>query len=285
MTGRQGRQTPAFEAEVIRTEWIAPHMIRVVIGGQGVAAFKSGRYADPFIKLLFPREGIEYPHPFDPGRIQDELPPEQWPVPRIYTVRSWDAALCELAVDFVVHGDEGVAGPWAAAVRPGETVWFAGPGGSYSPDPTADWHLLAGDASALPAMASALERMPAGALVHAFVEVAGPEDEQDVATPDGVGVTWLHRGDRRVGAALVAAVSALDFPAGDVCAFVHGEAGFVRELRRHLLLERGVPRERVSISGYWRLGHNDETWRVVKRDWIAGMEADEEEETASESDR
>ena len=88
------------------------------------------------------------------------------------------------------------------------------PGGGYAPDPAADWHLLVGDESALPAIAASLERMPAGAVVHAFVEVDGPAEEQKIATPDGVGVTWLHRGDRPVGEALVEAVTRAGVPAG-----------------------------------------------------------------------
>ncbi len=61
-----------------------------------------------------------------------------------------------------------------------------------------------------------------GALVHAFVEVPDASEEQKIVTPDGVAVTWLHRGDRPVGELLTAAVKGLDFPEGEVQAFVHG---------------------------------------------------------------
>ena len=44
-------------------------------------------------------------------------------------------------------------------------------------------------------------------------------------------MTWLHRGEAAVGSELVGAVKGLEFPVGDVHAFVHGEAGFVKELR------------------------------------------------------
>jgi NADPH-dependent ferric siderophore reductase len=266
----------AHEAHVVRTEHITPHMVRVVLGGEGLAGFAVGEFTDHYIKLLFAPAGVTYPEPFDMDRIREEFPREQWPTARTYTVRSWDPAECELAVDFVVHGDEGLAGPWAARVRVGETVRFMGPGGGYAPAATADWHLLVGDESALPAIAASMERMPSGAHVHAFVEIEGPEEEQKVATPDGVEITWLHRADRPLGEALVAAVTALDFPAGDVCAFVHGEATFVKELRRHLRLERQVPRENLSISGYWRLGQSDEAWRAAKRDWNEQVEREQE---------
>ncbi|MEW1718927.1 siderophore-interacting protein [Streptomyces sp. NPDC093109] len=277
MAEQPARTSPTVhEGQVLRTEWITPHMVRVVLGGAGLASVDAGEFSDPYVKVLFNAEGVTYPEPFDIDRIRAEFPREQWPANRTYTVRGWDPAALELAIDFVVHGDEGLAGPWAARAQVGETVRLLGPGGGYVPDPAADWHLLVGDESALPAIASSLERMPAGAVVHAFVEISGPDEEQKIAAPDGADVTWLHRGDRPVGEALVAAVRALDFPAGDVQAFVHGEAGFVKELRRHLRLEREVPRERLSISGYWRLGQNDESWRAVKREWNEQVEREQE---------
>ncbi|MEU9098881.1 siderophore-interacting protein [Streptomyces sp. NPDC048361] len=277
MAERPSRKAPKInEAQVVRTERITPHMVRVVLGGESLAGFTAGEHTDHYIKLLFPAPGVSYPEPFDMERIRAEFPREQWPSTRAYTVRRWDAELGELSVDFVVHGDEGLAGPWAARVEPGETVRFLGPGGGYAPDPAADWHLLAGDESALPAIAAAMERMPAGAVVHAFVEVGGPEEQQKISTPDGTTVTWLHRGRAPVGSTLVQAVQGLEFPAGEVHAFVHGEAGFVKELRALLRVSHHVPRERLSISGYWRLGQDDEAWRAGKREWNEQVEREQE---------
>ncbi|MFF9479019.1 siderophore-interacting protein [Streptomyces sp. NPDC014733] len=263
-------------AEVRRTEQLTPHMVRLVLGGEGLAAFAAGTYSDHYIKLQFPLPGVDYPEPFDIARIRAELPRDRWPRTRTYTVRAWDPELRELTVDFVVHGDEGVAGPWAAAARPGDEVLFLGPGGAYAPGTAADWHLLAGDESALPAIAASLARMPEGVPVHAFIEVAGPEEEQALTAPAAAEITWLHRGDAPVGRRLVAAVEALDFPTGRVQAFVHGEAGFVKELRRVLRVERGIPREALSISGYWRSGHDEDGWQASKRDWNQQVEAEQE---------
>ncbi|GHJ38772.1 siderophore-interacting protein [Streptomyces sp. TS71-3] len=274
-----GNQRRVRHAQVVRTERMTPHMQRVVLGGPGLAAFPVGECTDHYVKLLFAPAGAAYPEPFDLERIREELPREQWPVSRAYTVRSWDEAAGEATIDFVIHGDEGVAGPWAVNARPGETVHFLGPGGGYAPDPAADWHLLAGDESALPAIAAALEALPEGARVHAFIEVDGPGEEQKIATD--ADVVWLHRGERPVGEALMAAVRALDFPAGRPHAFVHGEAGWVKELRRHLRLERQVAKEHLSVSGYWRLGHDDESWRASKREWREQVEAEQETPAAS----
>ncbi|MEU6213508.1 siderophore-interacting protein [Streptomyces sp. NPDC047023] len=277
----EGRARTVGTAVVVRTERLSPHMVRLVLGGEELADFGAGAYTDHYVKLLFAPAGVNYPAPWDLERIRADFPRAQWPRQRAYTVRNWDPVHRELTLDFVVHGDEGLAGPWAARVQPGEEVRFLGPGGAYAPDPTAGWHLLVGDESALPAIAAAMERMPAGAEVHAFIEIDGPDDELKVATPDGITPVWLHRGDRPVGRMLVEAVQALEFPSSDVHAFVHGEAGFVKDLRRHLRLERGVARERLSISGYWRLGETDEGWRAIKRDWNATVEAEQEHRAAA----
>ncbi|MET7865517.1 siderophore-interacting protein [Micromonospora taraxaci] len=263
-------------ARVLRTERPTPHLIRLVLGGDELTGLPVGEFTDHYIKVVFPQSGVTYPQPLDLAAIRRDLPREQWPRLRAYTVRRWDPLAQELTVDVVHHGDEGLAGPWAAALRPGDPVHFVGPGGAYAPSPDADWHLLVGDESALPAIAAALERLPLGAPAHVFVEIADPEDEQKLLSPGAVELTWLHRGERPVGEALVESVRALEFPAGQVHAFVHGEAAFVRHLRRLLRGERGVPLDRLSISGYWRRGMDDEGWRSTKADWNRQVAAEEE---------
>ena len=277
MADRPARKPqPLHRGRVERVERLTPHMIRVVLGGDGLSNFDAGTYTDHYIKLLFPLDDVDYGEPFDLQRIRAELPRDQWPRQRTYTVRRWDADARELWVDFVHHGDEGLAGPWAASVQPGDELFFGGPGGAYTPAEDADWHLLAGDESALPAIATALERLPAGARAYAFIEVDGAADEQKLETAADIEVVWLHRDGGPLGQALVNAVSGLEFPAGAVHAFVHGEAGFVKELRRVLRVERGIPRERLSISGYWRAGHDEDGWQSSKRVWNEQVEAEQE---------
>jgi NADPH-dependent ferric siderophore reductase len=210
--------------------------------------------------------------------VRRDLPREQWPRTRTYTVRAWDPDAGEMTIDFVHHGDEGLAGPWAAAARPGDGIDFMGPGGGYAPDPAAGWHLLAGDESALPAIAAAVEALPPGAPAKVFVEVANPDEEQKLegAGSGDVEVVWLHRGDRPVGEALVEAVTGMAVPAGGVQVFVHGEAHFVKELRRFVRVELGVPREGLSVSGYWRRGADEDGWQSSKREWNAQVEREQE---------
>ncbi|WP_414940515.1 siderophore-interacting protein [Amycolatopsis sp. cmx-11-51] len=252
----------ATRLRVLRTERITPHMVRIVAGGEEIASFQPNEFTDAYVKVHFRVPGVTYPEPFDLARVREELPREQWPRMRSYTVRAFDRDLGELVLDFVHHGDEGIAGPWAAAAQPGDELLVSGPGGAYAPGDEADWHLLAGDESALPAIAASLEAMPAGVPVHAFILVEDVAEEQSLTTKADTRITWLYRSK---GDDLAAAVRALDWRDGVVQAFVHGEAGFVRDLRRHLLDDRGMRRDLLSISGYWRFGTTDEVWRVEKR--------------------
>ncbi|UQU67939.1 siderophore-interacting protein [Couchioplanes caeruleus] len=266
---------PARTGAVTRVEQLTAHMVRIVVGGPGLADLQAGEFTDHYVKVLFPQPGVDYPEPFDMGAIRESMPRETWPLVRTYTVRRWRPEVPELWLDFVVHGDEGVAGPWASRARVGDPVRFMGPGGGYAPDPAAGWHLFAGDESALPAIAAALEALPAGARAYAFLEVADAGEEQKLETAADAEITWLHRGGRPVGEALVTAVQALPWPDDDVHAFVHGEATFVKELRRLLRVEKRIPPARLSISGYWRRGLNEDGWQSTKREWNQQIEAEQ----------
>jgi NADPH-dependent ferric siderophore reductase len=272
----QARKRVPRTAEVVRTSRITPHMIRVVLAGDGLSGFPVGEFTDHYVKLLFAVDGAPYEGPDDLERVRAELPAELWPVTRTYTVRSWDALAGELTVDFVHHGEKGLAGPWAARARPGDRIRLLGPGGAYAPSPEADWHLLAGDESALPAIGATLDRLPAAAPVRVVVEVASAEEEQtDLAVRGGVELVWVHRGDGPPGEALVALMRATPLPPGQGHVFVHGEAGAVRELRRHLRAEHGLAPGLTSISGYWRRGDTENRWQAGKRAWNAAIEAEE----------
>ncbi len=266
--------TPTY-GTVLRTERLSSDLVRVVFGGPGLDGFESVSWTDAYVNLLFVPHGAPYAVPFDLAQARS-LAREQWPVPRRFTVRRWDGVRRELWVDFVVHGESGTAGRWAQQAEPGDLLQLAGPSGGYRPDPEIPAHLFVGDESALPAIAASLEAVPAGA--HALVVglVDGPTGELALESPARLSITWLHRSELAVPAdrALVAAVEALALHPGDVQAFVHGDAVETRAVRRHLLGDLGMPRARLSVSPYWRRTFTDESWREVKKDWLAEVEAD-----------
>lgn len=247
-------------------EHLSPGMVRIRFRGD-LAAFAGSDWTDRYMKFIFAPPGVDGAALLAQG---------ERPTMRTYTVLAPDVDAGTLCVDFVVHGDEGVAGPWATAAQPGDTIDVRGPNGAYRPDPAADWHLFAGDEAAIPAIRQSLASLPADAQGYVVLQVDGPAYEQDVATPEGVELTWLHRAEPDH-PRLSEAVRALPWRDGRVHAFVHGEAQSVmHEIRPYLLSERGVPRADVSISGYWRQGRTEETFREWKAE-LARAEAQEDQ--------
>ena len=275
MTTPVRRSRVAKATQIVSRQPLGPSMIRLVLGGGDLDAFQPSECTDSYVKIVFLAPGVDYPRPLDMEAVRAHFPPEHMPRLRTYTVRNWDPVGHQLTLDVVVHGDSGLAGPWAKAAQPGDEVLLIGPGGDYRPDPDAAWHLLVGDESALPAIAVATAALPPEATAHIFLEVDGPADEVPFEGPPGASITWLHRDGGPVGDPLVEAVTELPFPTGRVDAFVHGEAGFVKRLRQFLRVERGLPRDQLSISGYWRVGADDEGWRAAKRQWNQEVEAAE----------
>ncbi|MCV7197147.1 siderophore-interacting protein [Mycobacterium angelicum] len=278
-----GRPVQSFE--VVGTQQLAPHMVRVLIGGEGFDGFTPSAFTDSYVKLVFVADDVDVaalPRPLTIDSFTD-LPPQKRPSVRTITVRRVDPAARQIALDIVTHGDHGVAGQWAAAAQPGQPIYLMGPSGAYAPDPAADWHLLAGDESALPAIATALEALPANAIGKAFIEVAGPDDEIALTAPESVEVNWVYRGGRadlvpedRAGdhAPLVEAVTTAQWLPGQVQVFIHGEAQAVmHNLRPYIRKTRGVEAKWASsISGYWRRGRTEETFRQWKKE-LAEAEA------------
>lgn len=265
------RSGPPRIVEVRHSEWLTPRMVRLTLGGAGLDGFDASAFTDHYVKLQLPPPGAGYAPPFDQEEIRATRPREQWPRTRTFTVREWDPDAGLITIDFVFHGDEGVAGPWAAGAKPGDLLQLRGPGGAYSPDPEADAYLLIGDPSVLPAIGASLARIPAGRPVDVLVQVADVDDELPLSSPGDLRLSWCHGDGDHV---LLDALEALTWPAGKVDVFAHGEASAVRALRRHLIVERKMTAERMSVSGYWKRNRTDEGWREEKPEWNRLVEAD-----------
>jgi NADPH-dependent ferric siderophore reductase len=259
--------------EVVGVIGLTPRMVRIEFGGDGLEGFAAGEFTDHYVKLQFPPPGADYAAPFDPEDIRATRPRSQWPRTRTYSVRGWDPDRLRLTVDFVVHGDDGIAGPWAQRAAAGDRLQLQGPGGAYAPDPDASAYLMVGDPSVMPAIAASLERVPAGRSVDVVLQVPDAEDRVEFTTPGDLRLHWLHeRGDE----VLTEAVRELDLP-DNTDAFVHGEASSVRALRRHLIVERGIPRDALSVSGYWKRSRTEEGWREDKTEWNRLVQTDEDQ--------
>ena len=256
-----------FAARVTRTRRLGPGMVRVTFGGEQLTGFTSGG-RDQRFKLFLPHPGQDAPvvptHQdwFAQWRAMD---PAVRAVMRSYTVREQRREAQELDVDFAVHGDTGPASRWAQRATPGDRVTVLGPvvadnaGVDFRPPPGTGWVLVTGDETALPAIAGILHWLPPGTRAKVWIEISHPADRQELPTAADADIVWLVRGTTRVGEdPLLAAVRSAQLPDGTPYAWIAGEAGSVRALRRHLVGERGFDRTAVKFTGYWRRGATEE---------------------------
>jgi NADPH-dependent ferric siderophore reductase len=253
-TIQAGRPRPARPRAVLAVrsrEWLSPHTVRITAGGPGFEALRMNEFTDKYAKIIFA------------GR--EPLPPGQQPLTRTYTLRRADAERQEVVIDFVVHGDKGIAAPWAARAEPGDVLTLSGAGGAYRPDPGSDWHLFLGDESALPAICSALEALPGDARGIAYLETSDPGEYLDARPPGGVEVTWLHRpepgGQPRL---LAGALLAGPWLPGRAGVFAHGERESMKAVRAALKTRTGDG-DQVSLSGYWASGRTEDVFQSEKR--------------------
>ncbi|MET0865360.1 MAG: siderophore-interacting protein [Nakamurella sp.] len=261
---------------------------------------------DQRIKLIFPlpEVGVEPLPRTDDWYLQwRELPAERRNPMRTYTVRAVRPESAEVDIDIALHGRTGPASRWAMDAVAGDTIIIYGPnaehGGPYGgvdflPPAHTDAYLLAGDPTALPAVAAILETLPRTARGIAVLEVDHPADAQAVGSaPPGMRVQVLVRTGAGYGSQLIPAVqraaaelcadggSATDLedvdidngllweaprdefdrPAMDstgLYAWLAGEAGVIKAIRRHLVGELGMDRKSVAFMGYWRQGREED---------------------------
>ncbi|MBW0274570.1 phage tail protein [Nocardia sp. MH4] len=244
------------EVEVVRVVPLGAALRRITFGGPDIATFHS-YVPDEHVRLIFPGADGVLRLPKLEGTMLEWGNPR--PVSREYTVRRHSVEDNELDIDFVIHPG-GLASDWAGSVTPGTKVYIAGPPGGVVIPQTYDDYLLVGDITALPAIARLLERMPRETTGWALIEVAGPEEQIPLDGPDGVAVRWLHRGEREPGTGdlLEQAVRGVEVPAGHrVFAWVAGEAGCLRGVRKIVRDDLGIGPKDSLIAGYWKRGVAD----------------------------
>ena len=250
------------QLEVLRVERLTPHMQRIVLGGPQLEGFHSGA-PDDHIKLFFPNDagelvfpsrgpnGLEFPPAADPSPIGDY--PPRHPAP----------ARGELTVAFVLHGD-GPAAAWAAAAKAGDAIGAGGPRGSFVVADDFDHSVLVDDEAGLPAIGRWVEEMPGSMRATVLAEVPDASDRQLLFTDAQCELRWFER-DGVDGAAShlledalrsVAALHRLTSK-GDTFYWIAAESRRARNMRL-MLAERGVPKEWVRATGYWKADGTDD---------------------------
>ncbi|OSC73161.1 SIP domain-containing protein [Streptomyces sp. WA6-1-16] len=249
------------ELTVLRVADVTPGMRRVTLGGEQLRAFHRdgldlpalrSEGFDDHVKFFFADGDAP---PVLPGQNVSSLdwPADARPIAKDYTPVRYDPEAGEIDFDFVRH-EGGVASSWAQAVKPGEVTWIAGPKMSHGHPEGVDWLLVIGDETALPAIGRWLAEMPAGTRARVFIEVGEESHRQELPTEADATVTWLTRDGAPAGSTdlLERAVRSMEWLPGEVYVWAAGEAVTLKGIRRHLSAERGVPRERTHITGYWR---------------------------------
>ncbi|MET8608942.1 SIP domain-containing protein [Streptomyces rubiginosohelvolus] len=265
------------ELTVLRVADITPGMRRVTLGGEQLRAFHRdgldlpalrSEGFDDHVKFFFADGDAP---PVLPGQNVSSLdwPADARPIAKDYTPVRYDPEAGEIDFDFVRH-EGGVASSWAQAVQPGEVTWIAGPKMSHGHPEGVDWLLVIGDETALPAIGRWLAEMPAGTRAKVFIEVGEESHRQDLPTEADATITWLSRDGAPAGTTdlLERAVRSMEWLPGEAYVWAAGEAVSLKGIRRHLSTERGVPRERTHITGYWRR---------TEPDPVAGVEPAEDD--------
>ncbi|WP_051899249.1 siderophore-interacting protein [Sciscionella sediminilitoris] len=259
-----------FDVEVAEIEEVTPHLRRVAFTAPDLDQMTcAGR--DQRVKLFFPLPGQDRPVvPVGREWFHDyrAIPAEHRPPIRTYTIRRFDRSLRMAWIEFVLHetGDQpcGPASSWIESARPGDRVALLAPnarcaqigGWEYAPPREADYSLLIGDETALPAIAAILEGLDPDAVAHVVLEVGTRADVPPLHSAAKVEIDVVTRSGAAPGdpAVLLEALRRAELRPGRPYVWLAGESAMVRGVRRHLVGERGIPKGDIYFSGYWKLG-------------------------------
>lgn len=231
--------------EVIRSRYLTPHMLRITLGGAGLADFPEDQ-ASAYIKLIFPQ------------------PAQARPLMRTYTISAQRSD--EIDVDFVLHATDGPASAWARRAKPGEQILVGGPGLKKLINHDADWFLLVGDMSALPAITVNLAQLPDHALGYAVLEVLSEADIQPLTLPRNMEVHWVVNGIASSDtSALLERVEQLDWLVGQPAVWVAGEFHSVRALRRYFKRQHPMEKSHIYQSSYWKINSTEDQHKIAKQ--------------------
>ncbi|MDH2297069.1 siderophore-interacting protein [Cobetia sp. 29-18-1] len=233
------------ELEVIRSTPVTEHMLRVTLGGENIGSIPEGQES-AYIKLVFPRgEG-------------------ERPMMRTYTIRHQCAT--EIDVDFALHDHAGPASAWAVSAQPGDRITIGGPGPKKLINMEADWFLLAGDMTALPAISVNLAELPADARGHAVIEVTSEADIQMLEHPAGIELHWvINAQPDPSGQPLLDKIASLPSLEGQVSVWAACEFGSMRALRAHLKQVHEIPKSHFYVSSYWKIGQSEDGHKLAKQ--------------------
>lgn len=252
---------PTATAEVVRAGDLTANLREVVVGGPGLAGYRSVG-GDQFVYVLVARPGEVLPATYSMAEWM-AADPQTRPLGAYYTVRSWDVAAGEMTLWAVVHGHDHGVGAWLATCAPGDRLALWGPRAGFGGDGAyartghdSRHHLFVTDESGFCAVAALLDELPRGDSATVLAETVDP-DHQVPFPGDRTNVRWHYRGDAEPGTGsglydlVVELVDRLG-PGVLATAFGAGESRQITRIRKYLRQTCGMPATHVSMTGYWR---------------------------------
>lgn len=230
---------------VTRTEQVTQHYIRVYLTAQlATIANIANMTVGVNNKICIPHKGTNHLDLSDKSSF----------TMRTYTHRGVNTKNQEIWLEFVAHGDASPASGWAMHAKAGDKLGVMMKPKSQPLYPPADNYLLVGDATAIPVLGAILESLPASAIGQCVIEVHGKADEQTLANPAELPITWLHNPHPENGSPLADAVRNLTLPSGQRFAYVAAEFETVKTIRHFLKTEQGWSKDELFASSYWKAG-------------------------------
>lgn len=250
--------------------YITPHLIRVTLTGkpEHIASFGKARIGANN-KIFIPSSPITY------SSFEEEYEKQKEnffnlanPTRRTYTHRFMDLEKNEIAIDFVAHGDNGVASAWAISATEGDILGVAMKVNSKSLFPDAANYFLAGDATAIPVLSAILEQLKRDVNVSVLLEVHGPEDELQLYSEAKMNVKWIHNPTPEKGSSLFTEFEQLlqqPVPT-EKFAYVAAEFRTVKQIRNLLKNQLNWDKSEFYAYSYWKSGQAEDQSEVTRRD-------------------
>jgi NADPH-dependent ferric siderophore reductase len=238
-----------YDLTVAASQRVSPSMHQITLAGEALRDFPQGQDGGYFKLIL------------EPGTEGKKA------LMRTYTIRRQRET--EIDVLFALHGGH-AAGPatsWALGAQVGDPMTIRGPGPAKPSPDSCDFHLIAGDMSALPAITANLEAMRRDACGVAVLEVQREEDATQIDAPSGVELRWIVNAEPGLRPSfLVDALRQVDLPDGEIAGWAACEFEGMKLLRAYLRDELGVLPRNLYTSSYWKLGLTETEHKVVKRE-------------------
>ncbi|MEL6438757.1 MAG: siderophore-interacting protein [Cyanobacteria bacterium J06621_8] len=241
---------------------ITPNMQRVTFTGDELADFPEN-YESGYVKFLFSNDGqvITDKNQFEQGKYRKDY------ITRTYTVRGHSREENELSIEFSLNrGKAGIASTWAESAKPGDKILITNPGSTKLVNNKADWFLLAGDMSGLPALCCNLEQLPENAQGYAVIEIVSESDKQMLTAPDGIAVRWVVNPETgKNSGALIDAIQKLTWKEGNPYIWVACNFDSMKKIRAYMKKTRNIKSKNIYISSYWKFDRTEEEHRIDKR--------------------